>query len=151
VRLTKRNVRKPGCTRIASAGTLRVAGRAGMNRVRFDGRLPASRRLTPGRYTVTFVAADASGHRSEAHSLRFRIATREGRISRSALLPWRRQNVWAAKRASPNAALSSYQLGRLRWRRNKPAAGASGCDARRSATSRRPMISITRASTRAWA
>jgi hypothetical protein len=52
------------------ARTLRVAARAGANRVRFG------RRLTRGRYTATFVAVDASGSSSAPRRLRFRILAR---------------------------------------------------------------------------
>jgi hypothetical protein len=52
---------------------LTLAGHAGSDRVVFQGELTRSRKLAPGSYTVTFVAVNAAGERSQARSLRFTI------------------------------------------------------------------------------
>jgi hypothetical protein len=46
---------------------------AGLVRLRFAGRLSASRRLTPGRYRVQVVATDLAGNRSKTATARFRL------------------------------------------------------------------------------
>ncbi len=61
------------CTRLAKPRTLVLSGHAGRNRVRFQGRISKRRRLKPGSYKVTVTAADSSGQRSAARSLRFTI------------------------------------------------------------------------------
>jgi hypothetical protein len=53
------------------AKTLRVKGRAGVNRIRFAGRLTRKVRLTPGRYRLTMVATGAAGARSAPARVRF--------------------------------------------------------------------------------
>jgi hypothetical protein len=53
-------------------GTLSLNADAGANRVAFQGRLPRSKRLTPGRYTVT-VTASAHGLSSAPRRLTFTI------------------------------------------------------------------------------
>jgi len=54
-------------------GALSVAGPAGRKSVRFDGKIPGRRRLAPGRYMVMITATDATGQRSAAKSIAFRI------------------------------------------------------------------------------
>jgi len=63
---------RPRCSSRRPAGTLALAGHAGRDRIRFDGRLAHSRRLTPGRYTVTITARDSAGS-SRPVSLGFTI------------------------------------------------------------------------------
>jgi hypothetical protein len=46
--------------------------KAGLNVVRFSGRL-GSRALKPGRYRAILVATDASGNRSAARRVAFRV------------------------------------------------------------------------------
>ena len=58
---TRRNARRPRCTRHVVVARLRRDARAGANRVMFSGRVIA-RRLRPGRYRVTAVARDAAGN-----------------------------------------------------------------------------------------
>jgi YVTN family beta-propeller protein len=70
---TKRNARKPACTRTVTAGTLSFTGHAGVNKVAFQGRLSGSHRLTPGRYRLSITATTATGT-SHPVSLRFTIA-----------------------------------------------------------------------------
>jgi hypothetical protein len=62
--------------RTRGAGTLKRNGRAGLNRVRFSGRIPGRRRLRPGRYSVRIVATDAAGRHVTSRQLRFRILRR---------------------------------------------------------------------------
>ena len=71
--LTSANRRNPRCTIPNVRGRLSLAARAGTNRVRFQGRLSRSRRLAPGRYTLTVRATDAAGNRSAAKSTTFTI------------------------------------------------------------------------------
>jgi hypothetical protein len=70
---TPTNRRNPRCTIPNVRGSLSVAAHAGTNRVRFQGRLSRSRRLTPGRYTLTITATDSAGNRSGARSTTFTI------------------------------------------------------------------------------
>jgi hypothetical protein len=58
---TTRNRRLRKCTLAASAGTLTLAGKAGSDRVLFDGRLTAATRLKRGSYRATVVASDPAG------------------------------------------------------------------------------------------
>jgi hypothetical protein len=53
-------------------GRLRLFGYPGVNTVRFRGRLPGRRSLSPGRYTLVVTATSAAG-RSSPRSLRFAI------------------------------------------------------------------------------
>jgi len=69
---TGANRHRPSCRRAVSAGTLAVAGHAGANSLAFQGLLSATRRLSPGRYTLLITATNAAG-RSVASRLTFRI------------------------------------------------------------------------------
>jgi hypothetical protein len=55
------------------AGTLRLRGHRGANRVRFQGRLSRTKRLRPGRYTVSIAATAPGGGRTTSRPLSFRI------------------------------------------------------------------------------
>jgi hypothetical protein len=59
--------------RTAPAGTVRLTGHPGANRIRFEGRISRSRKLKPGRYTVQVEATNAAGQRTVARSLTFTI------------------------------------------------------------------------------
>jgi hypothetical protein len=63
------------CTRFRKAGSLTVGkAKAGLNRVRFQGRLTRSRRLRLGRYRVGVRGRDAAGNRSRTrYSAKFQI------------------------------------------------------------------------------
>jgi len=62
VALSKRNKRRHACKRAVTAGTLTFAhAHSGTNKIAFQGRLSRSKRLPPGRYTLTITAANASG------------------------------------------------------------------------------------------
>jgi hypothetical protein len=65
--------RQASTCRRSAAGSVRVKARAGANRVRFQGRLSARRRLALGRYVVTVTATDPAGHRSKARSASFEL------------------------------------------------------------------------------
>jgi hypothetical protein len=69
---SRKNRRKPACTRVATKGALSFAGHAARNAISFSGRLSRSKRLKPGRYTLVIVASKA-GLRSSPRSLRFKI------------------------------------------------------------------------------
>jgi 6-phosphogluconolactonase (cycloisomerase 2 family) len=73
---TKHNGRKRRCTRTLTAGALSLSALSGVEKISFAGRLSRSRRLKPGRYTVTITATDAAGRRSAPASLRFVIVGR---------------------------------------------------------------------------
>lgn len=70
---SRSNRRRRACRRTVSKGALEFAAHAGMNKIAFQGRLSTSKKLTPGGYTVTFVATDAGGRSSASKSLRFTI------------------------------------------------------------------------------
>jgi hypothetical protein len=50
------------CTITYTRGTLVVTGKAGLNKLRFAGRLSRSKTLKPGRYTLAMNAKDAAGN-----------------------------------------------------------------------------------------
>jgi hypothetical protein len=70
---TKKNKRKPRCTRSVPVGTLNVPAHPGVNAVPFDGMLSTPSKLSPGSYTVA-ITATASGERSAPQTLSFTIA-----------------------------------------------------------------------------
>ena len=62
------------CTRhVRVPGAVRLAAPAGDARIRFDGVLDSGRRLAPGAYRLTLVAAGESGRRSVPRRARFTI------------------------------------------------------------------------------
>jgi hypothetical protein len=73
VALTPGNRRKRSCRRTVSAGSLRFQAHADTNPVRFKGRLSATKKLRPGRYTLIITATDVAGQRSNSKSLSFMI------------------------------------------------------------------------------
>jgi streptogramin lyase len=72
-RATRRNSHAKKCTRALPAGTISLTGHTGTNHVRFQGRISARKRLSPGRYKLTIVATDPTDPRPSSRSLRFRI------------------------------------------------------------------------------
>ena len=72
VPVSKKNRKKPKCTRTVIVGTLAFNAHAGANRVRFAGRLSVTKKLKPGHYTLTITATSA-GLRSTLRSLSFTI------------------------------------------------------------------------------
>ena len=59
-----------------SVGTLSVNAHAGLNRVRFQGRLSKHRTLRPGRYALAITATDAAGKRSAPKTTVFTLLPR---------------------------------------------------------------------------
>jgi streptogramin lyase len=72
VRPTTKNGKGQKCKRSLTAGTLSFTGHAGANKVSFEGRISASRKLRPGSYTLAIVAS-ASGKHSAPATLRFTV------------------------------------------------------------------------------
>lgn len=70
---TKKNRKRPACMRAVTEGTLSFTGHVGKNRVSFQGRISALRKLRPGSYTLLIVATNATGQRSQTRSLSFTI------------------------------------------------------------------------------
>ncbi len=71
---TRHNRSMHKCNRAVTAGTLALNGRAGRNKVSFQGRLSGSHRLAPGKYTLVITAKAATGPKSAARHLTFTIA-----------------------------------------------------------------------------
>ncbi len=69
---TKHNRSKRTCRRTVTVGALTLQGQAGVDRVRFEGRLSAAKKLKPGRYTLV-LSASADGLSSTPRSLTFTI------------------------------------------------------------------------------
>jgi Tol biopolymer transport system component len=77
VKPRRSNRRKRRCARYVKAGTLRFDGKAGTNRVKFQGRLSRRKRLALGRYRLTVGAKDAAGNVSKrSRPVAFRIVRR---------------------------------------------------------------------------
>jgi hypothetical protein len=74
VAVTKRNKAKPRCTRAVLRGSLNFSGHAGLNTVRFHGRISRTRKLSPGRYRL-LISATTPGVGSTSRTLTFTIAT----------------------------------------------------------------------------
>ena len=70
---TKKNRRKPSCKRTVTRGTLSFTGHGGTNKVSFQGRISASKKLPLGRYKLVIFATNAAGQRSSPKSLSFTI------------------------------------------------------------------------------
>ncbi len=70
---TKKNSRKPACTRAVIAGTLSFTGHSATNKVVFQGRLSHAKKLKPGRYTLIITATNSAGKDSAPTSLSFTI------------------------------------------------------------------------------
>jgi hypothetical protein len=66
------NRHKRSCKRTVTRGTLSLAGHAGANKISFQGRISASRKLKPGAYKVQIAAKTAAG-RSQTLTLSFTI------------------------------------------------------------------------------
>jgi len=69
----KANRHRPSCRRTLVAGTLSFAAHAGVNKVAFQGRLSAAKRLPVGRYTLVVFANSTAGLRSQTKTLSFNI------------------------------------------------------------------------------
>ena len=71
---SRANRTRPACKRAVTLGSLSVGGRAGANRVPFQGRL-SSKKLLPGHYTLLINATNTAGKRSATVQLTFTIAS----------------------------------------------------------------------------
>jgi hypothetical protein len=71
---SSRNRSAPRCARLVPASGLQINAHQGMNTIVFSGRLPAHRRLQPGRYELVIKARDAAGLTSDPQKLTFRIS-----------------------------------------------------------------------------
>jgi hypothetical protein len=77
VKPSPRNRKRRSCKRFVNAGSIApFAGKAGTNRVRFQGRLSASRRLGLGTYRVVLSVVDAAANRSTRNGPTFTIVRR---------------------------------------------------------------------------
>jgi hypothetical protein len=73
----QRRVKRPGGgRRWKRAGSLRRAAGAGINRLRFQGRLTRRRSLKPGSHRLIVVARDPGGQRSPKRTARFTLLRR---------------------------------------------------------------------------
>jgi hypothetical protein len=70
---TSQNRHGGACKRTITQGSLSFPSHSGKNRVRFQGRLSASRKLPPGRYTLVITASNSAGQRSRPKQLSFTI------------------------------------------------------------------------------
>jgi hypothetical protein len=75
VATTSRNADREACKRGTVAGVFSFAGQSGTNTVVFDGRIPHSKKLKPGRYTLVITATNAAGQHSIPRSLSFTIVS----------------------------------------------------------------------------
>ena len=64
-----KNVMRKSCKRTVTAGTFSFTGHAGTNKVVFQGRVSASKKLRPGRYTLVMTATNAAGQKSAPQML----------------------------------------------------------------------------------
>jgi hypothetical protein len=71
---TGSNRRHGACKRTVTRGTLRFTARAGTNRISFQGRITASKKLNPGRYALVITATNTARQSSQPKSLSFTIA-----------------------------------------------------------------------------
>ena len=68
------NAKRERCKRTAAPDTLSFHGHGGTNQVVFQGRVSRSKKLAPGRYTLTIVATNSEAAHSKPASLSFTIA-----------------------------------------------------------------------------
>jgi len=68
----KRNRRRPRCTRSVPSGSFSFAGHAGLNKVRFQGRVSRRKKLKPGSYRLT-ITATSPGAAPSSSKLSFTI------------------------------------------------------------------------------
>ncbi|HEX3911349.1 MAG TPA: choice-of-anchor Q domain-containing protein [Solirubrobacteraceae bacterium] len=68
-----KNRGKPRCKRSLARGVLAVPGKAGANKIGFQGRVSRKVKLAPGSYTVVITAVAAGGQRSSPKRLSFTI------------------------------------------------------------------------------
>ena len=68
-----KNAGRPRCKRTLLVGSFAVPGHAGLDSVRFQGRLSGIHTLKPGSYLVSLTARDAHGQKVVSRSLGFTI------------------------------------------------------------------------------
>ena len=73
VKQTSGNKSHPKCTRYVNAGSINVDAKAGQNKVRFQGLLTKTRKLSLGGYRVVVGARDAAGNRASRNGPTFTI------------------------------------------------------------------------------
>jgi Tol biopolymer transport system component len=73
VQSNRSNRTKPRCTRFITRGSVRFAAHAGLNTIKFAGRLTATNKLSPGDYRLTVDATDSAGTRSRPRTATFTI------------------------------------------------------------------------------
>ena len=77
MKATPRNRSRRPCKRFVAAGSIPTfAGKVGLNRVRFQGRLTSSRRLALGSYRVVLSVVDAAANHSTRNGPTFTIVAR---------------------------------------------------------------------------
>jgi CSLREA domain-containing protein len=69
----RHNARRPRCKLTVLAGALRLTGHAGVDHVKFQGRLSPTSKLKPGAYALFVSARNAAGTGTPAGPLRFTI------------------------------------------------------------------------------
>jgi IPT/TIG domain len=69
------NAHKPRCKRTVTVGSFAVSGKAGLNKVRFQGRPSSAKTLKPGSYLVSLTAREAHGLKVVSRSLSFTIVS----------------------------------------------------------------------------
>jgi len=72
---TKKNHKAKPCTRAVARGTIARNAGAGIYKLAFIGKLNATKKLKPGRYTLAVTATGNDGQRSQPQQIRFTIAS----------------------------------------------------------------------------
>ena len=70
---TTNNEHESHCMRTVVAGTLRLSVHPGAHKLHFAGHVSRTRKLKPGRYALTIVATNSTGHHSKPRTLNFTI------------------------------------------------------------------------------
>jgi hypothetical protein len=73
---SRANRHRRACVRTVSAGSMSFHAHAGINRIRFQGRLSRRNALRPGRYKLAITATDGAGSRSRPRVLAFTVLAR---------------------------------------------------------------------------
>jgi hypothetical protein len=69
------NAHRPKCKRTVVVGSFGASGKAGQDKVRFQGRLSSAKTLRPGTYAVSVTAHDAHGLKGVSRSISFTIVS----------------------------------------------------------------------------
>jgi hypothetical protein len=87
VALPQAQPKRRRCTRYLNVrGTIALDARAGLNRVRFQGRISQSRALKPGKYRLTAIATDGAGNSSKHKRASFMLRPKKNRRQWPAVL-----------------------------------------------------------------